>query len=122
LNYFTSDSWPDNTYLYVESSGGLVTDASYSYQSYNGATGECPTQLPAAPVTAISGAFSVDTEEAMMEYVLSTGPLQILIDATVLFTYVGGIITNCTSDLNHAVQIVGVTITNDSATSYFKVN
>ena len=44
----------------------------------------------------------------MGAYVSSTGPLSIVVDASKWSTYTGGILETCGTDLDHAVQVVGI--------------
>ena len=44
----------------------------------------------------------------MGAYVSSTGPLSIVVDASRWSTYTGGILETCGTDLDHAVQVVGI--------------
>jgi len=48
-------------------------------------------------------------EQSMINYVLSTGPLSICVDASQWNTYVSGVLTSCPPQvINHCVQVVGV--------------
>jgi hypothetical protein len=50
----------------------------------------------------------------MIDYILSTGPLSICIDASNWATYTGGILSSCGQEANHCVQLVGVNLTEGS--------
>jgi C1A family cysteine protease len=47
------------------------------------------------------------SESDMIEYVQSTGPLAICVDASEWNTYTKGVVTSCGDDLDHCVQIAG---------------
>ena len=41
----------------------------------------------------------------MKNYVLSTGPVSVCIDASEWETYQSGVVASCGSDVNHCVQV-----------------
>jgi hypothetical protein len=45
------------------------------------------------------------SEEDMKNYVLSTGPVSVCIDASEWETYQSGVVASCGSDVNHCVQV-----------------
>ncbi len=47
-------------------------------------------------------------EDLMQNYVLTTGPLSICVDASLWSSYKSGVVTTCGTELNHCVQIVGI--------------
>ena len=47
-------------------------------------------------------------EDAMGAYVSTTGPLSVVVDASEWSTYTGGVLSSCGTDLDHAVQAVGI--------------
>jgi len=53
------------------------------------------------------------TEEAMYD-ALKTGPVSIAVDASVWSSYQGGVMTSCTSGMNHAVVLVGYQADNNA--------
>jgi len=71
-------------------------------------------------VISVAGYYSLVSEDDMVEYVKSTGPLSICVDSTEWNTYVKGIVKSCPQNANHCVQAVGVTTSNDG-TGYWKV-
>ena len=56
----------------------------------------------------------------MANYVSTTGPAVITIAANSWNTYVGGVLTVCDSFVNHAAQVVGVTL-DGSGGGYWKI-
>jgi C1A family cysteine protease len=107
----------ERAYNYVKRAGGIEQEVDYPYTS--GAAGESETCSADKSkfVLTVEGYETIKTESAMTDYVLSTGPVSIAIDASTWSTYSGGILSNCGTDINHAVQTVGV----DTEAGYWKV-
>jgi len=109
--------WTEHAYNYVNRAGGIETDATYPYTSYQGVTGSCASDsskfvISVASYTTISG------ESQMASYVQSTGPLSVCVDANSWNSYQGGIMSVCGQSVDHCVQAVGV----DASTGgYWKV-
>jgi len=99
---------PSDAYIYVSEQGGVVKESEYPYHSYHGDTGTCKTKLTEDLQITVKSFYVLSKEEDMIDYVLSTGPLSICIDATTWNTYTGGIMRTCGTDVNHCVQAVGV--------------
>ena len=109
-------------YDYVRDNGGIVTAQDYPYTEK---TGRCDTSINNYVVGVTGYDFIIDddvavTEEQFTSYVLSTGTLSIGVDATTWSTYKSGVMSDCGkgTDINHAVQIVGV---DNSANGWWKV-
>ena len=107
---------------YVRDNGGIVTAQDYPYTE---STGRCDTSINNYVVGVTSYDFIIDedvavTEEQFTSYVLSTGTLSIGADATTWSTYKSGVMSDCGkgTDINHAVQIVGV---DNGASGWWKV-
>ncbi|RYG65161.1 hypothetical protein EON64_12505 [archaeon] len=107
--------WTEKAYKYVQSVKGLVTDATYPYTSYQGTTGTCKVDTSKA-VVGITGYTTVSGEQNMANYMLSSGPLSVCLDASSWNSYTGGIMSVCGKSVDHCVQAVGV-----DTTSYWKV-
>nr|BAK00754.1 predicted protein [Hordeum vulgare subsp. vulgare] len=114
--------WTYTAYQYVQSAGGLDTDAAYPYSSGAGVTGTCDNPLPASPAAQISGfGYAIPTcsdsctnqdENSMAQYMQENSPLSVCVDAEPWQFYSSGIMTvdQCPSDfsgLDHCVQAVG---------------
>jgi hypothetical protein len=102
----------ESAYRYVESNGGLETDADYPYTSGTaGVTGSCKSNTKENVVT-ITGYTTVSNsasgESKMATYVGETGPLSICVDAETWSSYTGGIKTICGNSVDHCVQAVGI--------------
>lgn len=109
--------WTEVAYDYVKSAGGIVTDASYPYTSYQGTTGTCRADVSKA-VIKVTGYTTVKGESAMATYVQSKGPLSVCLDASTWNSYKGGIMSTCGKRVDHCVQAVGV---DASSSGYWKV-
>jgi len=116
--------WTERAYNYVTKNGGLEQESDYPYTNaqYNGATGTCnanyaKAKITVASYTTIAGANVKTIESNMAAYVQATGPLSICLDASQFNSYRGGIMSACTTSVNHCVQAVGV----DTAGGYWKV-
>ena len=66
-----------------------------------------------------------EVETDMLTYLLNRGTLAVCLDATMWASYVTGTMFNCgniaTADINHCVQIVGVTYNAHHDIGYYKV-
>ena len=56
----------------------------------------------------VTGFTKIPEETDMANYVLSTGPLSVCVDAATWSTYTSGILSVCGSQVDHCVQAVGV--------------
>jgi len=116
--------WTETAYAYIKGVPGLVEDVVYPYTSYMGRTGTCDVDITKAVMgltsfTTIGGKTADEVETNMANYMLSTGPLSVCLDASSWNSYVGGIMTVCGQSVDHCVQAVGV---DTSATNgYWKV-
>ena len=99
--------YTEGAFDYIREVGGLVADGTYPYGSYQGTTGSCETSKTNY-IVAVDDYYTIDDEDEMIDYVLSTGPLSACIDATEWDTYQDGIVSSCGTEVNHCVQIVGV--------------
>ena len=116
--------WTETAYAYIKGVPGLVQDVDYPYTSYMGRTGTCEVDLTKAVMglssfTTITGVNAQEVESNMANYMLSTGPLSVCLDASSWNSYIGGIMSVCGQSVDHCVQAVGV---DTSATNgYWKV-
>ena len=99
--------YTEGAFDYIREVGGLVADGTYPYGSYHGSTGSCDTSKTNYLV-AVDDYYTIDDEDEMIDYVLSTGPLSACMDATEWDSYQDGVVSSCGTDVNHCVQIVGV--------------
>ena len=112
------DSDPYNAINYVISAGGLQLDSSYPYPSstYGGQSPTSCQSNPSAYVTTISSYTRLlpNDEGAMANYLLSTGPFFVLLDASTWDTYTSGVMgpSDCGKSVTHGAQVVGLDLTN----------
>jgi hypothetical protein len=52
--------------------------------------------------------YLITDEESMISHIFSTGPISICVDASTWSSYVSGIITTCGMEVDHCVQVVGL--------------
>lgn len=114
-------------YLGTGSGKALTTEANYPFTSGNsGASGTCNTAAEATGfvqltswsyAVAQTSTWSQSAEDQLIAS-LQTGPVSICIDASPWQNYAGGVLSNTaggctasTSDIDHAVQLVGYTAT-----------
>jgi C1A family cysteine protease len=115
----------ETAYAYVEKAEGLLTLREYPYTSYYGDTGDCArsaissteTRVDISGFSSLRMPTSTATEDAMVDYVLSTGPVSVCLDASEWYSYTSGILASCGDSVDHCVQIVGV----DTEGGYWKV-
>jgi len=108
----------ERAYGYVERAGGIEQESDYPYTSgVDGSTGKCSADKSKFVLT-VTDYANVNGEDDMTSYVKSTGPLSIAVDASTWSTYTGGVMKVCPSQINHAVQAVGV---DTGADGYWKV-
>jgi len=109
----------ERAFDYMEN--GVETESDYSYTSgTTHDTGSCYSDeskfvVQANGYTTVSS--SASGESKMASYVGKTGPLAVAVDAGAWSSYTGGILSNCGTNVNHAVQAVGI----DTGEGYWKV-
>lgn len=106
----------ETAYDYVNTVGGLSLEKHYEYSSYEGYSGSCAARESKFVIT-VKKYHTLYGEDDMTDYVLSTGPLSVCLDATDWVSYQGGIVSSCSNTANHCVQVVGV----DTDTKFWKV-
>lgn len=110
--------WQQNAYTYIKNCGGQEQEKDYPYTSgKNGNSGTCQENSNKF-VLGVKSYSSVKGESSMGNYVKSTGPLSVVVDASDWSSYRGGIKSSCGKKINHAVQAVGVDTSNGG---YWKV-
>ena len=116
-SYGCGGGWTEHAYNYVKSTGGLESEHDYPYTSSNGQTGQCHSDSSKYQVT-VKDYSKIKGESSMANYVLSTGPLSVCVDASSWNSYKGGIMTSCGNRVDHCVQAVGV---DTGSNGYWKV-
>jgi len=97
--------WMDNAFQYIQTFGGLETEADYPYKARDQT---CKNDKSKAKLQ-VTGHHSISkNEDDILKAVFENGPLSVAINATPFQYYTGGIITEpCSAALNHGVVIVG---------------
>jgi C1A family cysteine protease len=103
---------PPIAYDYIKSAGGLETNAEYPYQAKDG-TCNFQKSLVKVSITGWQYATLQHDETQMQNALINWGPLSICVDANGWQDYTGGILmaSDCSTVLDHCVQIVGYNIT-----------
>jgi len=112
--------WPYLAYQYVESAGGMTTEAQYPYTSGGGDSGTCALgndKLASKvnnyywAVPPCTDSCDSQNEDTLLQVLFQQGPLSVCVDAESWQDYMGGILpVGCPhdySDLDHCVQLVG---------------
>jgi len=98
--------WPYWAYAYVMKAGGVDSNATYPYTAEGGNSGTC--QFSASNVVAkITGYTNITGEKGLYQVASTTGPVSVCVDASSWSSYTGGILTTCTNQVDHCVQLVG---------------
>eukprot|EP00591_Stephanopyxis_turris_P003410 CAMPEP_0195516828 /NCGR_PEP_ID=MMETSP0794_2-20130614/8852_1 /TAXON_ID=515487 /ORGANISM="Stephanopyxis turris, Strain CCMP 815" /LENGTH=341 /DNA_ID=CAMNT_0040645529 /DNA_START=67 /DNA_END=1092 /DNA_ORIENTATION=- len=119
----------DTAYEYVMQAGGIEPESDYPYTSGTTETNGVCKFNKADVATDITGYKYVSqsaSQERQMYTQLQQSPISICVDATIWQTYQSGIITtssDCGTQLDHCVQLVGATSASDSSTgkAYYKI-
>jgi C1A family cysteine protease len=101
---------PSNAYNYVNSAGGLDNYANYPYVAGDGQAGSCQNPLPSNPVADVpaqNDAQTISGEDGLYQQASTAGPVSVCVDATTWQQYQGGVITSCTNNIDHCVQLTG---------------
>lgn len=108
--YGCEGGWPSNAYEYIHLAGGIALESEYSYDSTEGETHDCKRSKakPANFVVTVDNYYSILSEKDMVNYVLAKGPVSVIVCAEEWNSYQGGIVASCCTELDHAVQVVGV--------------
>jgi len=103
--YGCGGGWPYLAYEYVEPVG-QDSNASYPYTAEGGVSGAC--KFSANSVVAQVATYAQVSGETGLYQTLSTsGPVSVCVDASSWSAYTGGILTSCTTNVDHCVQAVG---------------
>jgi len=108
--------FPSAGYQVIQALGGIEKESDYRYTARNGV---CRYSRSKAAVK-VTDYKSVGrgSENAMKQYVGSSGPLSVCVDASSWNSYRGGVMTSCGRSVDHCVQLVGY---GESGSSYWKV-
>jgi len=108
--------FPSAGYQVIEALGGIERESDYPYTARNGV---CRFSRSRAAVTVTNyQSVGTNSESTMKQYVGSSGPLSVCVDATSWSSYRGGVMTYCGQSVDHCVQLVGY---GESGSTYWKV-
>lgn len=118
--YGCGGGWTEVAYGYVMKAGGIEQESDYPYTSGTPPNRhlEC-TADSADNVVSVNKFYKIDGEDAMGDFMESTGPLSVCVDAETWSSYTGGIMSVCGQSVDHCVQAVGVDRSGSSP--YWKV-
>ena len=108
--------WVGDAYEYARLNGLAYATEYPDMSSYSCQTESCMTNTPGSIVSISSYNFLngdypwlyYSAELQMANYVLTTGPMNVLVDSTSWSTYISGTMASCTRNINHGVQVVGL--------------
>lgn len=112
--------WPAFGIASVKISGGIETNANYPYSNdlYQGFSGTCSSNPALFNTVTVTNTYQLSGEANMASWLETNGPISIVVDASIWNSYTSGIVTICGTNINHAVQAVGV---DTSIGGYWKV-
>jgi len=100
---------PRSAMSWVQSNGGLDTEASYPYTAgQSGQAGQCQTSGTVGATCSGPQDVSDGDEGALQSFLQSTGPPSVCVDASSWQSYTGGVLTTCGTNVDHAVQATGI--------------
>ena len=107
-------------YDYITKAGGQEQESDYPYVGRGSDVQPC-TADPSLFVLTVTSYSTISGETDMANYMLSTGPISVDVDASTWSSYTGGIMSaaSCGTSVDHAVQAVGVNT--DPNVGYWKV-
>jgi len=107
-DYGCEGGFPTTAYEYVESAGGIEPASDYPYIAEGGQSGNCSVNSAdfVCTVTSIS-AVTGETGLYSQLSVASGGPVSVCVDASSWPSYQGGVLTQCGTNVDHCVQLVG---------------
>jgi len=98
--------FPTGAYSYVQSAGGIESYADYPYTAEDGYAGSCQYNQ-ADDVCTVAGYESLGGEPGEYSQLSSAGPVSVCVDASSWQFYQGGVLTTCTTNVDHCVQLTG---------------
>ena len=118
---------PELAFAAITNSSGIASEWSYPYTSFHGDS-VFPCSLDARrtpPVARVTGHVKLPSNDqgAVLE-ALQSRPLAVNVDASAWFSYSGGVFTGCDSsspDIDHAVQLVGAGVDQESGLAYWLI-
>jgi len=104
--YGCDGGWTYVAYEYIMSAGGYDSLSSYPYTAQDGSCA-FNQQNVEATISNWNYVTQNQDEAAMKNYVGTTGPASICVDASSWQFYNGGVLSSCGSSIDHCVQLIG---------------
>ena len=101
-----SGGWTEFAFSYAMTTG-LELDSDYPYTSYDEDVASCSVDTT-KEIAMVEAFYVLTSEDAMIDYIMETGPLSVCIDSSDWDSYVDGIVSSCGNNVDHCVQAVGV--------------
>jgi len=98
--------FPSGAYTYVQGAGGIDSYASYPYTAEGGQSGSCQYNQ-ANDVCTVASQQALSGETGLYQQLSTAGPVSVCVDASSWSSYTGGILTQCTNNVDHCVQATG---------------
>jgi C1A family cysteine protease len=107
--YGCGGGWPYLAYEYVAEAGGIDSYTSYPYTAEGGNAGTCSYNSANVVAKVASGTSynTVSGETGLYQQASTTGPVSVCVDASSWSYYQGGVLTSCTNNVDHCVQLTG---------------
>lgn len=112
-----SGGWPWSVLDYV-SSHGLCTEQDYPYK---GVDDQCRDMSCEVAVQSKSKVQLPQGDEASLANAVALTPVSVVLDASSFQFYKGGVITECTESINHAVLAVGYGVDEETGIKYWLI-
>lgn len=110
----------ETAYEYVIDAGGIETEDDYPYSSYYDVTGTCSDDSDDYEIK-VKKYYTLSSEDDMETYVLGSGPLSVCVAADTWASYSSGVITTCSTEVDHCVQVVGLNLASETEGAYWLV-
>jgi len=103
-----SGGYPYDAYKYVIRAGGMELESAYPYRAVQGSCKFSKSKVVSSinSWTWVSQAAATENTK-MLNYVASSGPVSVCVDAAPWQYYTGGVLRRCGNQIDHAVQATG---------------
>ena len=97
----------ETAYEYINGAGGIMLEADYPYTSFLDFESTCKSSSSSFAVT-VDKYYTLESEDDMISYVQSKGPLSICAAASSWVSYKSGVVSVCDDEVDHCIQITGI--------------
>jgi len=103
--------YPWDAFKYIIKAGGLESESAYPYIGVDAKCKFQASQIVANISSWVWVSRSASTEDTQMfNYVATTGPVSVCVDAAPWQYYTGGVLKRCGDQIDHAVQATGFSV------------